>query len=390
MRLKQIMLSNIKTKCDLCGHLLNEGCCFLQVIENSSRGAHVYTCCKCGLIQTLYSAIFVSNQDENFSAGAKRSTFNYAKEISNPQHFLLMRDLGLLPRGRVLDIGAGRGGFLRFCESLPNEIQYMGIESKIKSWTNPDRRIEHNRFEFTTIKGKFDFIYVSHTLEHLLSCVTSLRSIKEILHDDGRLFIVVPNIFHLEMNSVIEEIFIDPHTFHFERETLKLCVISAGLEVLEIIEAGDELVVICRKMPNRATLDVRSLERTSKEVTSRNLEFCKSYRISLSANLSRLKEAYNLEFANLQEIVIWGAGRIADSLVANKVLDLGKISTVVDTHLGGQSTFHGIKVQKPEMLNEVDKKQLTIICSRAYQEDILRVAHELGFKNLVIYDKVNK
>jgi len=201
---------------------------------------------------------------------------------------------------------------------------------------------------------------------------------------------VVPNIFHLDMNSVIEEIFIDPHTFHFERETLKLCVIFAGLEVLEIMEAGDELVVICRKKPNIATIDIGNLERVSKEITSRNLEFCKRYRISLNANLSRLKEAYDLEFANLKEIVIWGAGRIADALVANKVLDLGKVSAVVDTHLGGQSTFHGISVQKPEMLNEKNKNQLTIICSRAYQEDILGIAHELGFNNLVIYDKVIK
>jgi hypothetical protein len=110
----------------------------------------------------------------------------------------------------------------------------------------------------------------------------------------------------------------------------------------------------------------------------RSLALIARYQRTLSANRAKLRLAVKaLARLGCTRVVVWGAGRLFDGLVRFGGLNPGRLSGIVDAHLGMYvESVHGRPVVDPARLPAL-QPDLVVIASRAYAEEIRRAAEAL-------------
>jgi 2-polyprenyl-3-methyl-5-hydroxy-6-metoxy-1,4-benzoquinol methylase len=138
--------------------------------------------------------------------------------------------------GNILDVGAGTGAFL-------NTMQQAGWNS---TGIEPDesarqKALELYRLNLKTAEnlyllsaGSFDAITLWHVLEHVHDLHKYVEQLKNLLADDGKLFIAVPNytsgdetIYH-ESWAAYD---VPRHLYHFSPDAMKKLLTSHGLKL---------------------------------------------------------------------------------------------------------------------------------------------------------------
>jgi 2-polyprenyl-3-methyl-5-hydroxy-6-metoxy-1,4-benzoquinol methylase len=136
-------------------------------------------------------------------------------------------------RRNCLDLGSGSGEFMFLLSRLG--VKCLGVEpDQDYSAYCRDRLgldIRTQTLEETDFPpGSFDFIRLSHVLEHMPDPVRSLKTLCRWLSDDGILFISVPNIEVEAERKMQGRLFHFGHIFNFNPYTLRLAARLAGLE----------------------------------------------------------------------------------------------------------------------------------------------------------------
>lgn len=99
----------------------------------------------------------------------------------------------------IIDFGYGDGRFLsylsRFNRAKIVEGSNLLVEKaqQIISQNNWKIQVELNFFENITDSDKYDFVLLSHVLEHVDNPQTVLIKAKDLLEEKGKIIIVVPN-----------------------------------------------------------------------------------------------------------------------------------------------------------------------------------------------------
>lgn len=125
---------------------------------------------------------------------------------------------GVVPK-RHLDIGSSTGIFLKMmqdthgCESVGVEPGDIFREYSIDSGIDTVADISE-------IVGKYDLITMAHVLEHCTSPLEMLGNVRDLLEDDGRLFVEVPYM------SVAHS-----HPLLFNKTTLEKLIKKAGFDI---------------------------------------------------------------------------------------------------------------------------------------------------------------
>lgn len=139
------------------------------------------------------------------------------------------------PGGRLLDYGAGAGGFARFMAS--RGFDTVGLEPYSLGTTLEEKNLKLVRAPLASVKdtlGTFDVITMWHVLEHLERPVPLLETLRSMLRPDGVLVVSVPN-FSSWQSSVFKGgwFHLDPprHLLQFEPDTLETCLSRAGFRV---------------------------------------------------------------------------------------------------------------------------------------------------------------
>ena len=78
---------------------------------------------------------------------------------------------------------------------------------------------------------KFDVIIISHVLEHLINCRLVISSLRELLAEDGIIFIEVPNCE--DLITLEHSVFTQPHLHHFTEKSLEFLFKSCGYEIIK-------------------------------------------------------------------------------------------------------------------------------------------------------------
>ena len=118
----------------------------------------------------------------------------------------------------LLEIGVGAGQSIVWFENEGFDV--TGIEpdarnvSMINNLLKKGEVVESSVEEFSS-ERKFDIIWMSHVLEHLIQPKIFLEKVKKNLNQDGVFFLEVPNCEYEPMlKSSIEK---NPHLFHFSK-----------------------------------------------------------------------------------------------------------------------------------------------------------------------------
>ena len=182
-------------------------------------------------------------------------------------------------KDKLLEIGSGQGQTLFWFEEQgfsvtgiePDERNTELINQKLKSGKCISGLIEE-----VDMDKKFDIIWSSHVIEHLLRPDKLLVKLKKYLEDDGVIFIEVPNC---ENDQVLKDsILTQPHIFHFSKKALVNLSQNTGYKVEQcdffrpptLVEGG--LNKIIKKYPyypkiittNTKGIDIRIILRNSK------------------------------------------------------------------------------------------------------------------------------
>lgn len=143
-------------------------------------------------------------------------------------------------RGRILDIGCGRGLFLGVMKDHGWSV--MGVEfdtaaAAVASAAHGIDVIAANRVGSDLPDGNFDVVTLYHVLEHVHDPAETVRECARLLRKGGLLVVAVPNILSLQA-SVGKRVWfhLDPpyHLHHFSEEGLSKLLADHRFEIRRI------------------------------------------------------------------------------------------------------------------------------------------------------------
>jgi SAM-dependent methyltransferase len=149
-----------------------------------------------------------------------------------------------LTGGRVLDIGCGRGEFLRLLRERGYEPHGLepGEEAARRGREEYGLDIVHGTLGDVELqKGYYDAVTMWHVLEHLPDTKAALASARDALKGGGLLFIAAPDFGGAQARAFGARWFgIDAprHLVHFTRGTLKRMLEAGGFSVSRICSGG--------------------------------------------------------------------------------------------------------------------------------------------------------
>ena len=130
-------------------------------------------------------------------------------------------------KGKILDIGCGRGLFLDIMRTHGWSV--MGVEFGKEAVESASKAYGIEVIDETTARStlkdeEFDVVTMNHVLEHVYDPVETIRECARTLKMDGSLVVSVPNILSLQASFGNRDWFhLDPpyHLHHFSERGLK-------------------------------------------------------------------------------------------------------------------------------------------------------------------------
>ena len=141
-----------------------------------------------------------------------------------------------VPRGKVLDMGAGIGAFLHTMKKRGWEV--TGIEPDTGAREQAKRlfglELQETSILDTLSERSFDAITLWHVLEHVHRLHEYVEQLKTLLKPDGKLFVAVPN--YQSLDSSIYKLFwaaydVPRHLYHFTPASIEALMKRHGLKV---------------------------------------------------------------------------------------------------------------------------------------------------------------
>jgi 2-polyprenyl-3-methyl-5-hydroxy-6-metoxy-1,4-benzoquinol methylase len=127
-----------------------------------------------------------------------------------------------LPNKTILDVGAGTGDFLKVCKN--NSWQVFGTEPSSSARELASKKdIVLNKNLSELIDQKFDVISLWHVLEHVENLSAYIKDLKQLLSEDGKLIIAVPNYKSYDANYYKEfwaAFDVPRHLWHFSQTSI--------------------------------------------------------------------------------------------------------------------------------------------------------------------------
>ncbi|WP_179371822.1 class I SAM-dependent methyltransferase [Nitrosopumilus ureiphilus] len=134
----------------------------------------------------------------------------------------------------ILEIGAGQGQATFWFDNEGFSVTSIEPDENNVELINKKLKNSHcivGTAENFQINEKFDVIWMSHVLEHIIKPVQFFENIRRNLKNEGIFFIEVPNC---ENDSMLNSsIFLVPHTFHFSKNSLANLAKKSGFKVVK-------------------------------------------------------------------------------------------------------------------------------------------------------------
>lgn len=270
-------------------------------------------------------------------------------------------------KGKILDVGCGKGLLLRNFFERHNGWELYGIEPSrnainFHKTILPNANIHQGGFETSPFKeNDYDLVVSNGVLEHVADPLKFLAFLSKNLNDDGLCFIGVPNFCN---NAV--DIYTYDHLSKFTPTTIRYLFDLAELEIVDEMVFDDRVPMwfIVRKK--------RSCNNTSFEIDlDAELQIynanAKANKKSMDAIEKCFKEAED------NSIVIYGTGSIFLLTTIFKEINLDYVKCFVDdndTIIGTNKM--GIPIKSPEYIRKNNINNLVISSNPCYHQQIIK------------------
>ncbi|WP_300754565.1 class I SAM-dependent methyltransferase [uncultured Brachyspira sp.] len=224
--------------CEVCG---SDNYSEIGTIKNIWQSdKKVYQCCNCSLyfidlptdeeIYALYKNEYHNNIKNKLFETAK-SKMRYARSLSQ---FNFIKNYIDFYNKKVCEIGAFDGLLLNIFKKNGCDVYGYELNDNARLYAKNKYDIDLKP-NFLESKEKYDIIMLSHVIEHFKNPFDVLIKIKNMLKDDGYLYIEVPNSPNKDQCSydMLMRYLSTEHIVNFNIENLKMFVKKANLNIIE-------------------------------------------------------------------------------------------------------------------------------------------------------------
>ena len=223
----------------------------------------------------------------------------------------------------AIEVGTGRGDFLQVLEKL--NINAYGIENSAENIKECNKKnLNVDKAYLTelpeTFSKKYSLVVCNNFLEHQPKTKEFISCLRDLLIDDGIVYISVPNVDYLLEKACLYE-FVADHLVYFTEQTLRKAMEMNGFDILEAYKKnnGNDLVVIAKL---QSTVNISEARETVSEI------------------IDSIKKEVN----SYKNVAIWSAGHRALALMA--MAKLTEIDYVIDSANFKQGKFTPILHKK--------------------------------------------
>ena len=234
---------DIKWTCTICGNRVVK--IIIKYAKAMGEQYNIYYCDQClvgkttPVISSADLAKLYSKEDYRSETG-KRFHGPIEKVIYIWRLQRMKRIEKRVGKGKILDIGCGRGLFLDIMKTHGWTV--MGVESGREAAEYASKAfgievIEESRMRSTLADEEFDVITMNHVLEHVYDPVESVHECARTLRKGGLLVISVPNISSLQAAFGNRDWFhLDPpyHRHHFSEQGLTNLLESHSFSIRKV------------------------------------------------------------------------------------------------------------------------------------------------------------
>lgn len=296
----------------------------------------------------------------------------------------LLVEAGLTDRD-ILDVGCGRGGFLRWLKQHHWRGLCHGVEAdprSIPEGETPEDRLcfyQGDAFHLPAADASQEVLTYFHVLEHLRDLDRALNEASRVLKDGGHLLIEVPDAERYAELPIGTAFWfgIREHVNHFSPTALEKLLRHHGLAVLRL----DRCVLPTPEFsyPSLLILAQKS-EGTSQIAMTANsaiADFLLSSRIAQTAQAALVSEVMD----RFERSVFWGCSAQLFSLLP--LLDLSRATLCDVSPLKQGSHYLGISIQAPADIRPGGAS--LFIAPYLHHQVIKRAAISLGWGDSEIF-----
>lgn len=172
----------------------------------------------------------------NTSKGLINGLYQFVRKRTLKRKRRLIENLTGIHKGNLLDVGSGTGAFVQ--EMNQQGWQVTGLEPdadarKVAKEVNAASLTDISAF-YQLETGVYDAITMWHVLEHVHELQGYIAHLKNLLKDNGRLFIAVPN--YTSKDADIYQAHwaaydVPRHLYHFSPQSLQVLMEKHGLKI---------------------------------------------------------------------------------------------------------------------------------------------------------------
>lgn len=229
----------LRTKSIEVGNRDNDVCCFCGGNLTGPLVKDLLQCDLCGIYRkrVLPSKVSLREQLKDFMLSACSTAEKEKRRLRKADHQLDILEAHI-PTGRVFDVGAASGFFMKAArdrgwEAWGNELSVRAIEWAREHY---DLDIAYGFMEEIDLPADyFDAVVLWNTLEHTLDPMDTLQLCCRLLRQGGLLLIQVPDRNRDSITQFYEEL----HTYEFNRNNLPKILENMGCEKLRLESEDD-------------------------------------------------------------------------------------------------------------------------------------------------------